>query len=254
MLGVQHVPVTDNPNCAQWYSGGLKVEVKTNYCDLQKVQQYFQVTNTGASPVNLSDISIKYWVYDTTGANVVSDIYYPGCVVTSWSNLTCEHPVTGVSATGTQFAACGPDANHQANWEVTLTPADSYALQPGHQWNNVQTVVHLDTWATFTPGTSQWYSTCLSSSSYATDSHFSVYYKGNLVFASGINAPSCRAPRGMQQLTGYLTPDIINAPLVGPVPPTTPIHLSIRLPARIPPPTEGFPDLPTFARQVSDPK
>ena len=56
VLGVQHVPVTDNPNCAQWYSGGLKVEVKTNYYDQQKAQQYFQVTNTGAAPVNLSDI------------------------------------------------------------------------------------------------------------------------------------------------------------------------------------------------------
>ena len=253
VLGVQHVPVTDNPNCAQWYSGGLKVEVKTNYCDPQKVQQYFQVTNTGNAPVNLSDISIRYWVYDTTGANVVSDIYYPGCVVTSPSNLTCEHPVTGVSTLGTSFPVCGADASHQANWEVTLTPTDSYALQLGHQWNNVQTVVHLDNWATFTPGTSQWYSTCLTNPNFATDPHFAVYYKGNLVFSSGINAPSCRGPQGTQQLSGYLTPDITNAPLVGPVPPTTPIHLSIRLPIRTPAPSEGYPDLPTFVKQVSDP-
>ncbi len=243
VLGVQHVPVTDNPNCAQWYSGGLKVEVKTNYCDLQKVQQYFQVTNTGASPVNLSDISIKYWVYDTTGANVVSDIYYPGCVVTSPSNLTCEHPLTGVSTLGTQFPACGSDANHQANWEVTLTPTDSYALQPGHQWNNLQTVVHLDSWATFTPGTSQWYSTCLTSSSYATDSHFSVYYKGNLVFASGINAPSCKGPSGTQRLTGYLTRDTI----AGPVPVATKIQLAVGLPMSDPT------GLKNFVHQVSDP-
>ncbi len=251
VLGVQHVPVTDNPNCAQWYSGGLKVEVKTNYCDQQKAQQYFQVTNTGAAPVNLSDISIKYWVYDTSGANVVSDIYYAGCVVTSPSNLTCEHPVTGVSATGTQFPACGPDANHQANWEVTLTPTDSYALQPGHQWNNLQTVVHLDTWANFTPGTSQWYSTCLTSSNYATDPHFSVYYKGNLVFSSGINAPSCRAPHGTQQLSGHIKPAMAAAPLVGPVPPSTTIRLTIGLPlGNALHPEQELKDL---VKQVSDP-
>jgi hypothetical protein len=136
------------------------------------VQQYFQVTNTGASPINLSDISIKYWVYDTTGANVVSDIYYPGCVVTSPSNLTCEHQLNGVAATGAQPPACTADGNHQANWEVTLTPTDSYALQPGHQWNNLQTVMHLDNWANFTPGTSQWYSTCLTDRSYAADNHW----------------------------------------------------------------------------------
>jgi len=198
--GVQHVPVTTDPSCAKWYSGGLKVEVKTNYCDLQKVQQYFQVTNTGATPVNLSDLSIKYWVYDTTGANVVSDIYYAGCVVTLPNNLTCEHPVAGVAATGAKPSACTADGNQQANWEVTLTPTDGYALKPGQQWNNIQTVVHLDNWATFTPGTSQWYSTCLTNPNFGTDPHFAVYYKGNLVFSSGINAPSCRAPHGTQPI------------------------------------------------------
>ena len=245
--GVQHVPVTTDPNCAKWYSGGLKVEVRTNYCDLQKVQQYFQVTNTGATPVNLSDISIKYWVYDTTGANVVSDIYYAGCVVTSPSNLTCEHPVTGVATSGKQPSACVADGNNQANWEVTLTPTDSYALQPGHQWNNLQTVVHLDNWATFTPGTSQWYSTCLTNPGFATDPHFTVYYKGNLVFSSGINAPACAAPHGTQQLTGYLTPSSVGATLVGPVPPTTVIQVGIGLPNR------DRAGLQSFIDQVSDP-
>ena len=250
--GVQHTPVTSDPNCAKWYSGGLKVEVRTNYCDLQKVQQYFQVTNTGASPVNLSDISIKYWVYDTTGANVVSDIYYAGCVVTSPSNLTCEHPVTGVVASGKQPSACVADGNTQANWEVTLTPTDSYALQPGHQWNNVQTVVHLDNWATFTPGTGQWYSTCLTKPGYNADTHFSVYYKGNLVFSSGINAPACAAPHGRQQLSGHLSKALKAAPLVAPVPGNTVISIAVGLPINVP--QDGSQNIEDLIRDVSDPK
>ena len=252
MNGVQHVPVTTDPNCAKWYSGGLKVEVRTNYCDLQKVQQYFQVTNMGATPINLSDISIKYWVYDTTGANVVSEIYYAGCVVTSPSNLTCEHPVTGVAATGVQPSACIADGNQQANWEVTLTPTDSYALQPGHQWNNIQSVVHLDNWATFTPGTSQWYSTCLTNPGFATDPHFAVYYKGNLVFNSGINAPACAAPHGRQQLSGHISPAMKAAPLVGPVPSTRVISLAIGLPITVP--SDGSQTIDDYIKDISDPR
>jgi hypothetical protein len=250
--GVQHVPVTTDPNCAKWYSGGLKVEVRTNYCDPQKVQQYFQVTNTGATPISLSDISIKYWVYDTTGANVVSDIYYAGCVVTLPNNLTCEHPVTGVAATGAQPSACTADGNQQANWEVTLTPTDSYALKPGQQWNNIQTAVHLDNWATFTPGTSQWYSTCLTNPNFGTDPHFAVYYKGNLVFSSGINAPACAAPHGRQQLSGHISPALKAAPLVGPVPGNTVISIAVGLPINVP--QDGSQTIDDFIKDVSDPK
>jgi alpha-tubulin suppressor-like RCC1 family protein len=248
--GVSHMPITDNPVCAKWYSGGLKVEIRTNYCDTQKAQQYFQVTNTGTAPVNLSDITIKYWVGNTTGASVVSDIYYAGCVVTSPSNPTCLHPVSGVSATGTAVANC--NADNSANWEVAIATTDSAQLQPGQQWNNLQTVVHLNNWANFVPGTSQWYSTCLTNSNFASDPHFAVYYKGNLVFNSGINAPACAAPRGSQPLSGHITADMAAAPLVGPVPASSRIDLSIGLPVRIPA-DSAIPDLATFVDQVSDP-
>lgn len=50
-----------------------------------------------------------------------------------------------------------------------------------------------------------------------------------------------------QELHGYVLPAIATAPLVGPVPPSTPIHLTIGLPIRDP---QG---LDTFVQQVSDP-
>ena len=81
--------------------------------------------------------------------------------------------------------------------------------------------------------------------------HFAIYYKGNLVFSSGIGAPDCRAPHGTQPLTGSVPPDINSAPLVGPVPGNTVISLSIGLPVTVP--TDGHPPLENFAQYVSDP-
>jgi alpha-tubulin suppressor-like RCC1 family protein len=61
------------------------------------------------------------------------------------------------------------------------------------------------------------------------------------------------AQTGQQKLSGYITPQIANAPLVGPVPPSTQLSLSISLPVQVPPPSENFPALSDFAEQVSDP-
>jgi subtilase family serine protease len=135
---------------------------------------------------------------------------------------------------------------------VTLTPTDTYALKPGHQWNNIQSVVHLNNWANFVPGTPQWYSTCLVGTSFATDPHFAVYYKGNLVFSSGINAPACAAPHGRQKLSGHISPAMKAAPLVRPVPNSTVISLAIGLPIALP--SDGSQSIDDFIKDVSDPK
>jgi alpha-tubulin suppressor-like RCC1 family protein len=78
-----------------------------------------------------------------------------------------------------------------------------------------------------------------------------VYYKGNVVFSLGINAPSCVAPHGKQQLSGHITPEMAGARLIRPVPPTVPIRVSIGLPVSVPLP----PLLPlqAFAQDVSNP-
>jgi hypothetical protein len=80
------------------------------------------------------------------------------------------------------------------------------------------------------------------------DPHFALYFQGNLVFSNGVNAPDCRAPHGTQQLSGYTSPTADQqAPVAGPVPPSTIVQLAVGLPIRDP---EG---LQNFINQVSDP-
>jgi alpha-tubulin suppressor-like RCC1 family protein len=70
-----------------------------------------------------------------------------------------------------------------------------------------------------------------------------------VTYQSGFSA-STPAQQGSQQLSGYISPAIAAAPLVGPVPPSTLIALAISLPVQVP---TSFPALPDFVRQVSDP-
>jgi hypothetical protein len=55
------------------------------------------------------------------------------------------------------------------------------------------------------------------------------------------------SPKGQQQLTGYVNPAVASAPLVGPVPPSTPVSLSFGLPV------PNLQALQTFVHNVSDP-
>ncbi|HEX4336167.1 MAG TPA: LamG-like jellyroll fold domain-containing protein [Polyangiaceae bacterium] len=70
-----------------------------------------------------------------------------------------------------------------------------------------------------------------------------------LTFQSGLT-PQSQQPAGSQQLSGYVTPEIAAAPIVGPVPDSTPLTLGIALPVQQP---TDFPALEDFAKQVSDP-
>lgn len=227
----------------------LELQELTNSCGLNQVQQFFQVINNGTSPVKVSDIQIKYWINDQSSGPIEAAIYNPGCVLNA-TDPSCAHPVPSPAATisaSKLASACGPDANHQANWEVTVSSTDSYSIPPGGRWNNIQTALHLSNYANFDPGTSTWFSGCLAGSSYANDKHFAVYYQGNLVYSSGLNPPSCRAPRGTQILTGHSPSELSTMPLVGRVPPATELEIEVGLPAR------DRAALEAFVRQVSDP-
>jgi kumamolisin len=61
------------------------------------------------------------------------------------------------------------------------------------------------------------------------------------------DGPGCA---GTQKLTGYLTPDILHAPIVGPLPGATMVELAVGLPVVE---TPGLPGLEGFVQQVSDP-
>ena len=232
-------------------NASLQLKVLTASCPANQAQDFFQIVNTGSTGVKLSDIKIKLWANDTSGQAMAAQVNSGGCASGANNNPSCVHPVTGVTAAATAFApACGPDPNHQADWEITVSTTDSAILPAGATWNNIQTALHLANYANFTPGTSKWFSGCLSGNSFTADRHFAVYYQGNLIYANGLNTPSCRGPQGQRPLTGIRTPAIIGAPFVRPVPDTTPITLSLSLPVRAP---VGFPTLADLASQVSDP-
>lgn len=48
----------------------LALQVLTNSCIVSQARH----TNTGGTPVNLSDISIKYWLDDTSGQAVAANL------------------------------------------------------------------------------------------------------------------------------------------------------------------------------------
>jgi hypothetical protein len=212
------------------------------------MQDFFEVINHGSTPVNLSDISIKFWADDTSGQTLVPHVWTGGCVTNVNGNPSCVHQVQGVTATATSFSpACGPDKTHQANWEITISDTDGATLPPGAIWSNIQSALNLANYSNFSPGTADWFSPCLTGTNYADDPHFAVYFQGNLVFSNGIDTPSCRGPHGQQQLTGYVVPPLSTAPLAGPVPSSAVLHLAVGLPV------QNGQGLANQVQQVSDP-
>ena len=236
----------EEPRAALLAPSRLALKVLNNSCGANQAQDFFEVTNGGTTPVAASDVSIKFWVDDTSAASLVPRISTGGCLTNASG---CFHQVSGVTVTATRFSpACGTDINHQANWEITVSTTDHTAIAPGVTWANVQTSLSLSNFASFSPGVGRWYSACSTDSQYVADDHFAVYLRGNLVPSSGVAPPPCRAPHGQQQLTGHLTPDIAKTPIVGPLSPTMPIELSVGLPVR------NGSGLDQLVQQVSDPK
>ena len=212
-------------------SANLALQELSNSCGANQTQTFFKVTNNGSTPVTVSDITIKYWVYDASGSNVVPQVYTGGCLLDGYGS--CVHQVTGVTATATKFTpACGSDANHQANWEITISNTDRTALGAGLTWSNIQAALHLANWGNFNPGLGKWYTGCVPGSAYAPSAHSAVYAQGNLVTASTGVPPVCRAPHGTQQLSGEVPPAVATAPLVGPLLGTVKLALGIGLPLR----------------------
>jgi hypothetical protein len=164
------------------------LEEYTSSCGSNSVYHLFAVVNNGAA-VTLSDITIKFWPYDTSGVSLVGSITTGGCV---W-NPTCSHNVTGVNLSALNFSpACGPTTTQMANWEMTVSTTDTTVLSGGTSWVGLQTLVNRSDSQPFVPGTSYWYSPCVMTSTYSINSHFAIYLKGNLVTASGGVPPSCR--------------------------------------------------------------
>jgi hypothetical protein len=163
------------------------VEYSTT-CATGRKQDQFAIVNNGAA-VTLSDITVKFWAYDTSGVSLTGSIFANGCL----QNPTCYHGVTAVACGAVSFyPACGPSTTQMANWEFTVTNADASTIASGVSWVGFQTAVTRTDSQNFSPGTADWYSPCISGSNYVTNAYYALYLKGNLVSASGGNPPTCR--------------------------------------------------------------
>src|SRR6185312_11553485 len=57
-------------------SAALQLTVSKNSCASNGAQDYFNVLNAGSAAARLSDVTIKYWVYDTSGSPVIPHVWY----------------------------------------------------------------------------------------------------------------------------------------------------------------------------------
>jgi Pro-kumamolisin, activation domain len=209
-------------------ASNLDLQVSGNSLWANGAQEYFKVKNNDAAAIKLSDVSIKFWVNDTTGSAVVPHINYGGCVTNAAG--TCVHPVTNVTAAAAPFTACGPDPQHQANWEITVGTTDASTISAGFTWSNLQTSLNLASFANLSPGAATWYSPSGTGQAFHSDTHYSVYVKGQLVTTLGITPPDCRAPHGSQPITSYEMPPA--SPQVGSLPKDKVLTVALSLPLR----------------------
>jgi hypothetical protein len=211
-------------------TANLELTELTNSCGTNQEQNFFSVKNNGTSSIQASDVSIKFWVDDTSAAAMQGAVYTGGCLTNASG---CFHQVSGVSISVVKMAtACGPTPTQQANWEVTISNTDHTAIAPGVNWTNIQAALHLSNYGNFSPGTADWYSGCLPGSSYVDPAHSALYVQGNLVVASAGVPPSCVAPSFTQPVPGEVAPNVANGtfPLVGPLPGNTPMTVAVALP------------------------
>jgi alpha-tubulin suppressor-like RCC1 family protein len=211
-------------------SASLQVEVRTDTCGDNIVANYFRVVNNGTTPIKLSDISLKYWAYDTTGIDLISRVQDGGHLRDASGAI---HPVHDVSSSAVQFSpSCGTGVGNEANWEVAVSTTDPEELRPAAEWTHMLVTTSLASCGHFSPGTADWFSTCLAPSpDYETNPHYAIYYRGALVFTStGINAPSCQSPHGTTYLTAYTLPP--PSQVLGAVPSPSAIGVNVGLPLR----------------------
>ncbi len=160
-----------------------------------QADETFEILNNGTTSVNLSDLTIKFWVNDTSYLTTPSLTIDP-VLFFDGNYGPSKTGATGENITATVFApACGPTSIQQANWEITLSNTSTGVLSAGSKWTNIQASLHLgSSYAPFSPGTGTWYSPASvgGGTSYTNNLQYALYYRGNLVTVSGGVPPICR--------------------------------------------------------------
>jgi endoglucanase len=163
-------------------SGGLCIQavnlnVKTHTLNTANVDfVYFdiQIINTGTSPVPLSQLTVRYWyTYDTTPVVAQN----PACTYTLGVTGNCASTTI---TTGTDFVAVSP-ARTNADFYFTfgfttaagnLPPGATAEIGPGFNKNN---------FAPYTQTNDYSYNT---STTFATTTKVTVYYRGGLLYGT----------------------------------------------------------------------
>jgi uncharacterized repeat protein (TIGR01451 family) len=166
-----------NPAAALPATPNLNLRVKGVTMNNGSIDFTFEVTNNGGTTVNVSDLKICAWVQDSMAAGAVScTSYYGGGTAPSW--VGDGNPVTGV-ASGLSPAVSRPDSR-DANLQFCWTSASSIALTPGQRWQDIQ--LHAGAaWTTANQTGLNYSRRPAGESAYVDDSHFCLYYQGNLV-------------------------------------------------------------------------
>ena len=60
-------------------SAAVQLQVSKNPCATNVAQDYFKVTNATTAAIPLSQITIKYWINDTSTVAIAPAVWYSGC-------------------------------------------------------------------------------------------------------------------------------------------------------------------------------
>ncbi|EFH88485.1 glycoside hydrolase family 5 [Ktedonobacter racemifer DSM 44963] len=150
-------------------SASVKVYYKNNDSNPtdNQIRPGLEVTNTGSSAINLSDITVRYWY--TIDSNV-SQTY------------SCDYAQIGCSNISARFVAVSP-ARTNADYylEVSFT-LGAGTLAPGANTGDIQNRFNKTDWSNYNENND--YSYSQSTTSYTAWTKVTAYYKGQLIWGT----------------------------------------------------------------------
>ena len=193
---------TPTPCVPSLASPNLDLKIKRIQCSPNQVVYRVFVQNNSPNPVNLSDLTVKLWAFDTGITNWQLGSYFSG--------LLFGNGVNGQTANGgfvlnaKPFTpACTTDPTHQANWEFDVSHSSTMAI-PANGGSFIAGdfgIFPVGFNPNFNPGLSSWFSQAPGGvcgdtgssndpSTYFDDPHYALFFQGNLVAEKGGTDPN----------------------------------------------------------------
>ena len=159
--------------CASTPKLDLKIQETT--CAGSSRVWAFRVFNNSAIPVTLSDLCLKYWVYEA-GATINAGTANGGAVSSATAYL---YGSSAPNHTASAVGPCTSPSTRMANWEMKVCGTGTSIIPAGGSWDIPYVPYNRTDWSTIdsTDDYSQNPGTC-NSGSYYDDSHFVLYYRG----------------------------------------------------------------------------